>query len=235
MLEIDVNEPKEAAQLISTTDIPYMVSSLNVDRWADYRWKDSAGRWTNVERKTWSEILANVDAVEDQLRRHMHNQPDARLIFILEGFVDVDSKGTYPLKQRKNVWVRSGYRSGTRISRVYSWLYNASSYLEVFQTGNFGLTMQFIAQAYKQDQKTPDQHKTFNRYYKKATFSPNPQVSQLIGLMSGLGEVRAESLIAKFTTVWNVLSAQPEELMQVHGIGEKMATTMLQRIGRTDV
>lgn len=219
------------------TSVPCSVENLNENLWADYRWRDHSGRWIQVERKTWPEILASVDAVEDQLRRHMSNNPQARLLFVLEGMVDTSPEGTHLLNKSNNksgIWTR-GYRSATNIGRIYSWLYNASSYVEVFQTFNRELTFQFLVQAYKQDQKSPEEHKTFNRYFKKVVFSPNPQVMQLMGLMPGLGEIKSEALIKEFTTVWRVVNASPEELMKVPGIGIKMAYTLLQRIGRVDV
>lgn len=233
MLEIDVHEPDEALILMSPS-VPCRREVLNEHLWGDYRWPRAVGGWTNVERKTWVEILANVDSVEDQLRRHKKNQPDARLLFVLEGVAEADSQGTYIVRKAKNgaVWTR-GYKSGTRIGRILSWLYNASEFVEVFQTFSYEMTCQFLVQAYNQDQKA--EHKTFNRYFKKMTFHPNPQVLQLMGLMPGLGEVKAEALIQKYSTVWNVLNAKPNELMEVPGIGPKMATTLLQRVGRVDV
>jgi ERCC4-type nuclease len=236
MLEADVHEPTEKFLTYVRPAVDCKVTVLNEHLWADYRWKNHDGSWTQVERKTWGEILANVDSVEDQLRRHLKNQPEARLLFILEGMVEDTSDGVHILTPAKsnNVWVK-GYRSGTRIGRIYSWLYNASQYVEVFQTFSYELTCQFLVQAYKQDQKPPEEHKTFNRYFKKVTFHPNSQVLALMGMIPGLGEVKAEALIERFNTVWNVLSASPADLMTVDGIGKGMANTMLQRIGRMDV
>ena len=236
MLLCDVHEPVDKFLKYCSPAIPCKSEILNERLFADYKWNDLTGRVTQVERKQWGEVLANVDAVEDQLRRHKKNQPEARLLFLIEGMVSEDSSGVYILNPAKgnNIWVK-GYRSGTRLSRIYSWLYNASEYVEIFQTFSYEMTCQFLVQAYNQDQKEEHEHKTFNRYYKKITFHPNPQVLALIGMAPGLGEVKAEALIDKFTTVWNVLSASPEELMQVSGIGKGMAHTLLQRIGRTDV
>jgi ERCC4-type nuclease len=235
LLEADVHEPKDFLKYVAPS-VPCKVEILNERAWADYRWQGADGKWTQVERKTWPEILASVEAVEDQLRRHLKNQPEARLIFVLEGVVDVDAGGVYTVVRAKknDIWVR-GYRSGTRIARVYSWLYNASQYVEIFQVFNYEQTCQFLVQAYNQDQKPPEEHKTFQRYFKKVTFHPNPQVLMLMGLMPGLGEAKAEALIDRFTTVWNVLSAGTADIMDVPGIGTVMAHRMLQRIGRTDV
>lgn len=235
MIQCDIHEPKTCIEYIGPS-VPCQWANLNETGFGDYCWKAETGRLTNVERKTWPEILANVDSVEDQLRRHKRNQPDARLVFILEGMVDVDPQGTYMLQatRQKTLWNR-GYRSSTRIGRIYSWLYNASEYVEVFQTFSYELTCQFLVQAYNQDQKKPEEHKTFNRYYKKITFHPNPQVLQLMGIMPGLGEVKCEALIERFVTVWNVLSASPADLMDVAGMGPTLAHNLLRRVGRTDV
>lgn len=232
-LMIDVHEPEDAIKLM-VSSVPCSVEILNEYLFADYKWKRADGGVTQVERKTWGEILANVDAVEDQLRRHKKNQPEARLLFVLEGMVDVTMGGTYQLRAAKggSVYVR-GFKSATRISRIYSWLYNASEYVEVFQTGNYEMTCQFLVQAYKQDQKE-EPHETFQRYFKKIVFHPNPQVLALMGMIPGLGEVRSEALIAEFSTVWGVLSSTPAKLAQVPGIGPKMSNTILQRIGRYD-
>ena len=236
MLECDQHEPTQQFLKYCSPAVDCRVEVLNEHLWADYRWKDLNGRWTQVERKQWGEVLANIDAVEDQLRRHMKNQPEARLLLLIEGMIAETSDGVHILTPAKgnNIWVK-GYRSGTRLSRVYSWLYNASEYVEVFQTYSYEMTCQFLVQAYKQDQKPEIEHKTFNRYFKKVTFHPNPQTLALIGMAPGLGEVKAEALIDKFTTVWNVLNAKPEDLMTVPGIGKGMAHTLLQRIGRPDV
>lgn len=235
MLEVDVHEPDKFEALVRPV-MPCDRLALNEAGWGDYRWQTVSGRWVNVERKTWGEVLASIDAVEDQLRRHKKNQPEARLIFVLEGYIDPNTDGTHILKKaaNNNVWVK-GHRSGTRVSRVYSWLYNISEFVETFQTGDYNMTCQFLVQAAKQDEKEEHEHKTFNRYFKKITFHPNPQVMQLMGLMPGIGEVKCEALIAEFTTVWNVLNASPAELMRVHGIGTTLATTLLQRVGRVDV
>lgn len=236
MLSCDVHEPTDKFLKYVSPAVPCEIAILNEHLYADYKWTGLDGRVTQVERKQWGEVFANVDSVEDQLRRHMSNQPEARLLLIIEGMFAEDSQGVHFLNPAKggNVWVK-GFRSGTRMGRVYSWMYNASEYVEIFQTFSYELTCQFLVQAYNQDQKEEGQHKTFNRYFKKVTFHPNPQVLALMGMAPGLGEVKAEALIDRFTTVWNVLNADPADLMDVAGIGSKMATTILQRVGRTDV
>lgn len=241
VFEADSNEP--ASQLLSligpalNNDIK--ISALNVNGWADYRWQKLDGTWVNAERKTWGELLANVDAVEDQMRRHLADQPKAVQVFVLEGWVEESMLGTHVIQQvtrgNGNTLYGKGRASGTRLNRVYSWLYAASQHVNVLQTGSFEQTCQLLVQMYKQDQKEDSQKKIFQRYYKQTNWHPDPQVLKLIGIEPGLGEVRATALIARFSTVWNVLSATPKELTQVPGIGMTIANKLLSGVGRSDV
>ena len=237
MLDIDSNEPTTGLTYIQPAVDAAQVMALNVAGWADYRWQGSSGRWTNVERKTWPEILTNVDTVEDQLRRHQANHPEARLVFVMEGWVQETLAGTSSVQGvngRANMWVL-GHSSGTRLSRIYSWLYAASEYVEVFQTGNYAQTCAFLVAAYKQDAKEDKDRKIFHRHLKEVTFHPNPQVLKLMAIEPGIGEKRAEALIDQFTTLVAVLTSTPEMLATVPGVGLTLATRLLQRAGRIDV
>lgn len=232
-LECDVHEPELAMRLLAPS-VPVSREILNERGWADYRWQNHEGKWVQVERKTWSEVLASIDAVEDQLRRHLANQPEARLLFLLEGVVTVTFEGTYVMKYvKEGSLLAKNWKSGTRLGRVYSWLYSISGFVEVFQTFDYAMSCQFLAQAYMNDQKAI--HQTFNRHFKKVMFHPNPQVVSLMGLAPNLGEKRAEALIDRFTTVYNVMIASPADLMDVNGIGKGLAHSILARVGRTDV
>lgn len=236
MLLCDSNEPKEAVSLIGQV-VACTVAALNANGWADYRWEGLDGKVTNVERKTWPEILANVDAVEEQLRKHMERHPDARTLFVLEGWAVDSLTGSslvVPVGGKDSLWAR-GHGSSTRLSRIWSWLYAASEYVEVFQTGNYAQTCAFLVAAYKQDMKEPEQKRIFHRHFKEVVFHPNPQVLKLMAIEPGFGEKRAEALIEKFTTVWRVLNSSVAELSTVPGIGPVLASRLLQRVGRPDV
>ena len=235
-LTVDINEPHELAMKLMGPAVPCEVEALNSADWADYRWVGVDGVWVNVERKTWPEILADVDRVEDQLRRHIRHQPKARLLFVLEGMIELSELGTHVVERVKSgtVWTR-GRLSATRASRIYAWMYQASRYVEIFQTMNYEQTCQLLVAMYKADQKQPEEHRTFNRHFKKVVFHPNNQVTMLMGMSPGLGEVKAEALIEKFVCLWNVVSAEPKELATVKGIGPGLSKGILERIGRLDV
>ncbi|KKK90869.1 hypothetical protein LCGC14_2718630, partial [marine sediment metagenome] len=94
------------------------------------------------------------------------------------------------------------------------------------------------------DQK--EGHNTFHRYLKDITFHPNPMVQRLMGMGGhlGIGATRAEALIRRFGTVYNVATATPEMLEavewkdqkgRVQRIGKAVAVKFLRGVGRPDV
>ncbi|KKM14862.1 hypothetical protein LCGC14_1701890, partial [marine sediment metagenome] len=118
---------------------------------------------------------------------------------------------------------------------AYAWLYEVGKYIEVHQTPTFNATCTLLAAFYKADQK--EGHTTFQRYLKEMNFHPNPMVQRLMGMGShlGIGPARAEALIRRFGTVYNVAVAMPEELAAVDGMGKAVAIKFLRGVGRPDV
>lgn len=239
MIEIDVHEPDFIADLIQQVVI---VDRKPLNEWgfADYRWNGHDGI-TQVERKTWGELLANPNAVEEQLSRQHQANPDVRHIFMLEGImVPVhDEFGAHCaiIARAKNNPRIFHQTRGSPISPnlFYTWLYQASTYIEIFQTPERDATAKAIVAFFAADQK--EDNSMFHRHLKQITFHPNPQVMGLMGIMPGtrMGPITAEALISQYGTVWNVINASPEELAMQPGIGIKTAKDLLQKIGRTDV
>ncbi|KKK94413.1 hypothetical protein LCGC14_2683100, partial [marine sediment metagenome] len=118
---------------------------------------------------------------------------------------------------------------------AYAWLYEVGKYIEVYQTPTYGATLSMLTAFYKADQKP--EHTTFHRYLKDITFHPNPMVQRLMGMGGhlGIGATRAEALIKRFGTVYNVATATPEMLASVEGIGKAVAVKFLRGVGRPDV
>lgn len=243
-LYADIHEPPEIVQSLLPTKVNIDVSSYNEQGFADYHWDTCNGVLKNVERKTWGEILSNVDAVEEQLQRHLNNHKNAETVLLIEGAIlkDGDSVTTIRPTSKGQVWVR-GHRFKSRpLAGIYAWVYGISKYVEVIQTFNLLETATALLAMYEYDQKP--EHETLQRPIKKNIYHPNPQVSALMGVSSGMGAKRASSLIEKYTTVWNIISAgfhgEPRikdwrELTSIDGIGEKGIQRLLRNIGRTDV
>ncbi len=234
---IDVHEPAEALPALSPV-MPCAVQPLNSEGYADYLWLGREGR-QQAERKTWAEVLGGMDHVEDQLRREMQAHPDVRLMLVVEG-IAVPARGGSTIFQETTKGKRHLFYAGKSyfaapMKAAYAWLYQVSKFVEVYYTPNYSATLQMLAAFYQADQK--EGHATFHRYLKEITFHPNPMVQRLMGMGGhlGIGAVRAEALIKRFGTVYNVATATPEMLASVEVIGKAVAIKFLRGVGRPDV
>lgn len=235
-LQMDNHEPVALINLIEQS-VPSMVTDLNNRGYADFLWQSPDGP-KQLERKTWSDLISSLTSIENQLMRQLHAHEDTKLILLVEGIVvpsDSLLGGTaslYQTKGKRNLYYE-GSKSKVSMQALFAWLYQVSKHLEVFQTPTLEATAKAIVAFYSSDQKP--EHATFTRHLKEVTFHPNPQVTSLMGMVPGLGPIKCEALIARFSTVWRVLTASPAELASVKGIGPNEAAKWLSRIGRPDV
>ena len=237
----DVNEPREMIALLAPV-VPFQIQALNSATYADYRWTKLDGSYKQVERKTWGELLANTDKVEEQLHRHLTKHNDIQLVFLLEGLVQQDVMGTVILnKTRSGIYVK-GHRYSARLKGIYSWLYQISQYCQVVQTTSLLESATALVSMYEADQK--ELHNTLHRHIKQVEFTTNPMVTSLMGASIGLGNIRASKLIDYGGTPFNIFTAgwtgTPaistwQELTLLDGIGETIVKNTLRNIGRPDV
>lgn len=240
---IDVNEPHEILPPLIQSIQDAQLYPLNSQGFGDYRWKKYNNSYRMVERKTWGEILANPDKVEEQLQRHLTKNPDIELVFMLEGMVSQTEIGAVVLKQttNKGLYV-PGHRYSTRLSRIYSFLFGLTDYCTVFQTSGLIESACLLVAMYNHDQK--EEHGLLKRHIKQIEFNPDVRVTTLMGATPGLGDKRASSLVNVAGTPWNVWSAGYCEhsvlkdkytLTGVEGIGKGILDNMYRSIGRPDV
>jgi ERCC4-type nuclease len=232
---IDTHEPVDALLQIQIA-VPCQIHPLNDEGWADYKWTAWDGEEVHVERKQWGELTAGIDRIEYQLRQEKAKHPKARLILLVEGVATPSVMGTQLWQQGKNrdVYYKSREQN-IRYSMVAAWLYQVNKYMEVVRTADFKATCVELAAMCMSDQK--EEHSTFQRYLKVTDWHPNPQVEMLmaIGNGVGVGSAKADALARRFGTVWNVLSASPQELQQVEGFGKTNSIKLLRKVGRPDV
>ena len=234
MLEIDTHEPLEALPRMQQV-VPAKMSPLNDQGWADYKWDgvDGVHHW---ERKQWSELTSGLDDVEWQLRQEAQRHPEARLGLIVEGVATPGMIGTQLWsRSRKSDVIYKSREQTLRYPMIAAWMYRVGKFIEVMYTADFTSTCALLVAVYQSDQKTD--HGTFERYLKPITWKPNPQVEMLaaIGHGVGVGPAKAEAIIKQFGTVWNVLSADPKQLIAAEGVGKALASRLLRKVGRPDV
>lgn len=232
---VDVHEPDDAIPLLGQS-IEAAKESINQQGYADYLWQGAEGR-KQWERKQWYEILGDVDKVEDQLRREVQAHPDVQTSLVIEGVATPGLEGsrawTMSEGKREVMYPKHHYR--TNMSKAYAWIYQVSRFMPVYFTPTFHSTVVFLVAAYKADQK--EEHTTFSRYLRNMDFHPNPQVEALMNISrsAGIGSTRAQALIRRFGTLWNVLNQLPATLATVDNMGEQTARKLLRKVGRPDV
>lgn len=240
MILVDIHEPENLYNLLGqSTDVKRM--NLNDQGWADYMWANVEGRWVSVERKQWGEVVGRVDKVEEQLRREMRQAEE--LLLVIEGAVEPTPTGVH-------IYTRmGGGRFGFRRQRQYgspkkpqpytysmimSWLWQLEKEgLQIWMTPNYTATAMALVSFYKQGLKK--EHTTLKRYIRELTRPPkqNPHVTSLMGIRGArLGEVRARALVKRFNTTYDVVTADPLELMMVEGVGATVVAQLFQAIGR---
>ena len=231
----DAHEPEDILTLIAQS-VPCVRESINEQGYADYMWQGVESK-EQVERKLWSDILGDIDAVEDQLRRERQAHPDVRLKLLVEGVATSHVDGTVvwlPTKGDKKIMFPAKHFR-LPLQAAYAWFYQVSKYIEVYITPDKASTAIALVAFYKADQK--EEHTTFHRYLRNIDFHPNPQVEGMMNIMKGtsIGAVRAQALIAHFGTIWNVIGADVKEIAAVEGMGLKTAQQLLRKVGRPDV
>lgn len=232
---VDVHEPDEAVPLLNQT-IEAEREAINQQGYADYLWQGTEGK-VQAERKTWQEILADMDSVEDQLRREVQAHPDVRTFLLIEGVATPGLEGSrvWSLSGGKREVLYPKHHHRTNMSKAYAWIYQVEKFMEVYETPTFHATIVFLVAAFKADQR--EEHTTFNRYLRNIDWHPNPQVEGLMNISRGvgIGPARAQALIKRFGTMWNVLNQLPMTLASVDNMGVETARKLLRRIGRPDV
>jgi len=234
----DSHEPLDAGRAaVMLAAVPVLIRPLNDEGYADYLWPGADG-WHQWERKQVGELAAGLDSVEDQLRREAQAHPEVKLGLLVEGVATPSAFGTQiwskPRGTGRDVWYK-GREQTLRYAMIAAWLYQIGKFVEVVHTADYMSTCATLVAMYQSDQK--ENHTTMERYLKPITWRPNKQVESLIAIGHGvgIGAAKAEALIKKHGTIYNILMADPKVLATTDGIGKVLATRLLRSVGRPDV
>jgi hypothetical protein len=220
---------------------------LNDAGYADYAWKNHEKEVMHIERKTWRDLIYGpkaLDKVEDLLARQLRKYRKARLRLLIQGVALASPLGTTVFRAGRGankIFIPIKRSEGeskiptNSLTLIYSWLYQVGKYVEIYPSFDNASSAHAISSFFKADQKAQGQHTTFHRYLNTLDWHPDPQVMKLMAIADGIGAVKAQALLDKFRVVWKVVSASPEELMTVPGIGSKLAHDILRKIGRPDI
>ncbi len=218
ILNIDHFEPDPMQRALSPA-VPTIVVPLNTMGKADYYMVDPQDNERMIERKQIGEAISDLDAVEEQLGRHLHECDE--LTLLVEGVATPTPKGVQVYRKSGGQFVPGfAYNQPTLWSRwnsfKYSLWHNAGVHVE--EVSDWQSSVQFITTWFK---KAMDPSSTtLNRYVvpHMPPFHKNPHIDNLCRLKDmGMGEVAATALIAKFGTFYGVMTAPWVELVGVMG------------------
>jgi ERCC4-type nuclease len=234
---VDVFEPKEIEALIASS-IDTVRMSLEPQGKADYFFFACDGHSIQIERKQAGELVSNIEHVEEQLRREIPNADETILLW--EGVLDpvFAQHGANCMayhKAKSSEIMVPGRPFNQSYSALQAWFYQLDKCgVTIINTTSYIATALTIVAIYNSSQK--QEHTTLKRYIKEKVHIEkfNPQVVTLMGIEgANLGEVRARALIDRYSTVWEVLRREPEELAETKNIGIATAQKLLRSVGRS--
>lgn len=212
--------------------VPVQRDRLNDAGYGDFMWVNHAGEIVTKEGKQAGELLASIDAVEEQLMRQINRQQATHYGLIIRGVATphrdgiavgrwVQNKGGTPMLVESRVFRQSykGYRA---------WLHRLGQMgVEVTEVPSTEAMVTTLAAMYLNDQEA--EHRTLNRHIAIKPFALNPQpaVLSLMSLQGAeIGEEIATALIGlitdpttgevlfkgRYNSLWEVFHADPQEL-----------------------
>ena len=154
---------------------------------------------------------------------------------------------TYPVEP--SGFIEHGHSfTTTRMSELYAWIYRLSQLgIATYYTNNWEETARFLIAAYKNEQKSPDEHTTFKRIYRPKVYIKHEKnmtageleiyrLTKALLLLSttynlGIGEVRANALAERFCNLLDIAIAPISEITAIEGIGRTMAEKLQRSLG----
>ncbi len=246
ILYIDQHEPSNIVDVVRPA-LPSVVSGIPLNTSygkADYYWLNFESKESMRERKQIGEAISDIDAVDEQMQRHLHNCDELELIAEGVAMPTPDGVQTYKIskdgrffrpdyqfKNQPQLWARW---------EAFKWDLWHDCNIAVIETNSWEQTAHHIVTSFKQSQK-PNHH-TLKRYTHEympkwitqehiKEWKRNPHIDNLVRLKGlRIGEVTATKLIKRFDTFFAVMNAPYAELVGV--MGGKFAEQFLKGIGR---
>lgn len=241
---LDIMEPVRIEDLVRQS-VDVIRIGLNGKGMADYLWFCCSGHRIQVERKQADELLASIDAVEEQLQRELQNGVE-ETILLIEGICEP----VLGLRTAIQTWHRAKDRNILIPGKVHNCSYTGykawQSQLDkagvtIVETFDYTATAMTLVALYQNSQK--EEHKTLRRYIKDRIHigSQNPHILSLMSIKgAGIGEERAKAIISRYGTFWYAINQPPEDLAETlvgeegkeKRLGMKAVERLFKSIGR---
>lgn len=233
---VDTYEPNYMVQMLST----FMVAqkqNLVQQGLLDYFWFAADGHSITIERKEWSDLLANLARLEKQLRTATNHADEVGLI--AEGVPVPLAGGEIALYQmgKNDKYLRRTKISGIKFASVmaYIWQLKRTANITTYFTTTIQATAwalkTFVENSQKQD-STLLQHYVRTRAIK---WRSNPMVETIMGIKDKdgyvVGEKKAIELVEQIGGLWDIIHLAPEEInYSCNGIGIGTAKRLISAI-----
>lgn len=203
----------------------------------DYFWFAGDGHSITAERKEWSDLLANLNRLEKQLRIATNHADE--VILIAEGVPIPLAGGEIALFRpgKNDKYLRRIKISGMKYTSVmaYIWQLKRTANITTYFTTTIQATAwalkTFVENSQKKD-STLLQHYVRTRQIK---WQDNPMVESITGIKDEagyvVGEKKAIELVKQIGCLWDIIHLAPEEIAQAcDGIGIGTAKRLLKAI-----
>jgi len=232
LIIVDQSEPfviiEELKQLTGVE-----VTFANKQGYLDYTFFDYLGHPITVERKEVHDLSGRVNDLEQQLRKALlkSKKVGGHVALLVEGLMHPIEGSTVLYRQKAD---GSIYYQERVINRPYTYYSRFEIRLwtmgiSVFKTSSQKETAYFLSSLAKTCSEDPNTSHIFKKIYVDIQ-EENPQVKTLMGL--GLGQQVSQALIKGFTTAWAVITATPEQLTSLKGVGEATVKRINVALGR---
>ncbi len=260
MLLADSNEPSNIVKLLQQS-CPVTVANLNIAGMSDYWFANYEGKRLQFSRKQAGELVGNIDEAESQLASYYDNadknyqivegiiSPDK--LRIKGAAVQLDGHGAsvstrdlgaklFCYKVEPGGFIERGHSfSAINDSLLAAWIHRlAESGITTYYTINWVHTARLLSAIYRNEQKPPENHSTLQRVVRPRIHikEADPFMKSLLFLSNayqlGIGEKKAKALADRFVCILDIATAGVSELMEVDGVGKKMAEKILASLGR---
>jgi len=236
MLLIDDRELSQHKDIPDLIGIPVTIDRLEA---ADYAFLSHSSEPIGIERCEVSNLIQKLHSgeLEDQMIKC--NRAYGSIILLIEGVYDQVQNFLAVHGESERGYFRKHIYPHTRYDYTVASLVRLSQMgIELVHSPNFACSMVVVRTIYQQRTKAEGDHSLFKKIRRvklPVKLSTNPAVPKLLALANHMPEKTAIRLINKYGTIWNVLNAGDDELLEVEGMGKGLLDKLKKGVGKDEL
>jgi ERCC4-type nuclease len=206
----------------------------------DYFWFAGDGHSITMERKYWTDLLANLARLEKQLRTATNHADEVGLI--AEGVAVPLAGGEIAIYEvgKNPKYLRQAKISGTQYASIMAYIWQLKRAANI--TTYFTSTIQASAWALKTFVENSQKHESTLLQHHVRTraikWQSNPMVETIMAIKDDdgyvVGEKKAIELLEQVGSLWDIIHLAPEELTySCKGIGIATAKRLINAVKGT--